>query len=221
MRVGFGGALKNLAAALAVAWLVGLALAPGAAAQMPAVKSSEAAKSPGALTAGELESLVGTLEDDAKRKEFLKTLKAILKARRDTAAAAQPAKGSSLLSGLSERAKKAASEIVDAAGMLLKAGALWSWIGEQWADPAQRDRWWEGLWKTLALLGLGLLAEMAVRLALRRPRRAVEARDGDAWPRSACCSSAPARCLICCRSPASRWPPTGPCPCSSRALRYG
>lgn len=185
MRIGFGGALKSLAAALALFWLAGLASAPGAvAAEAPAAKTGEAAKSPGALTAKELEALVGTLEDEAKRKEFLKTLKAILKTRRAAVAAgaAKPESGASFLSGLSERAKRAASEIVDAAGVLLKAGTLWTWIGAQWADPAKRDRWWEGLWKTLALLGLGLLAEMLVRLALRRPRRAVEAKDSDAWP---------------------------------------
>ena len=174
-----GKALKLLLAALAMSWLASLAAGPGvAAAEAPAAT----AKSSAALSASELEALVGTLEDEAKRREFLKTLKAILKARRAGAAAAKPETGPSFLSGLSERAKRAASEIVDAAGMLLKAGTLWTWIGAQWDDPRQRERWWEGLWKTLALLGLGLIAEMAVRLALRRPRRAVEAKDSDAWP---------------------------------------
>ncbi|MCZ6861274.1 MAG: mechanosensitive ion channel, partial [Alphaproteobacteria bacterium] len=183
MRVRFGGALKLLTAALVLFWLAGpLATPRVAAAEAPTAKSSEAAKSPGALTARELGALVETLEDEAKRKEFLRTLKAILEARRAAGAAAKPESGSSFLSGLSERAKKAAAEIVDAAGVLLKAGAMWTWIGTQWDDPIKRDRWWEGLWKTLVILGLGLLTEMLARLALRRPRRAVEAKDSDAWP---------------------------------------
>lgn len=179
MRAHTGNALKLLLAALAMVWLAGLAVAPGAAA---AEAPAASAKSSTALTPSELEALVKTLEDDAKRREFLNTLKAILQARRASAGAAKPEFGAGFLSGLSERARRAAGEIVDAAGVLLKAGTLWTWVGTQWADPLKRDRWWEGLWKTLALLGLGLLAEMLVRLALRRPRRAVEAKSSDAWP---------------------------------------
>ena len=184
MKVRFGQTVRILAASLALYWLAGLAFAPvTAAAEAPIAKAGEDSKSPAALTTKELEDLVKTLEDDAKRKDFLDTLKAILEARRAAAGiAAKKETGSSFLSGLSERAKEAAAEIVDAAGILLKAGTFWTWIGTQWADPLKRDRWWEGLWKTLLLLGFGLAAEILVRLALRRPRRAVEARDTDTWP---------------------------------------
>ncbi len=59
MRVRFGGTLKLLTAALALFWLAGLAATPDvAAAEAPTAKSSEAAKSPGALTARELGALV-------------------------------------------------------------------------------------------------------------------------------------------------------------------
>ena len=127
--------MKILALVLAGLWLAGLVAAPAAsAAEAPGAKTAKSASPAGGLSSQELEDLVGTLEDEAKRKEFLKTLKAVLQAR-SASAADKPRIASSLLSGLSERAKTAAGEVVDAAAVLLKAGALWHWIGTQWNDP--------------------------------------------------------------------------------------
>ena len=55
---------------------------------------------------------------------------------------------------------------------------------DRYADPGplKRDKWIAGLWKTLLVLALAMLVEFLLRLLLRRPRAAVEAKDTDAWP---------------------------------------
>lgn len=134
---------------------------------------------PPALAIKDAEALVKTLENDAERKKFVQTLKDLIAAQKATQ---KKDEGPSFLALMAERVETISSQILAATRVVADAPLVWSWIQRQANDPRLRDLWVEGLWKTIFVLLIGLLAELLAWLLLRRPRRAVEAKTTDALP---------------------------------------
>lgn len=190
MRAGWARRVAVLAALLAgliAVGALGLGGASQAYAQASGTQAGTDAQKPTAkpattLSTKELDDLVKTLEDKDKRDAFVKTLKGLLEARRAAEAGKKEPQASGLVATLSARASKAADGLFAAASALLDVSRIWTWIDTQVQDPLKRDKWISGIWKTLLVIALAMLVEFLLRLLLRRPRAAVEAKDSDAWP---------------------------------------
>ena len=133
--------------------------------------------------AGELETLVETLEDDGRRSALLRDLKSLVAAQRRAADAAPAVEGGArLLDALSERVGAVSQQLVIAASVILDlpAAAARLWAGM--LDPVLRDRWLSILSKIALVLVAGIAAEWVVRRMLARPVGAIEGRaDDDVW----------------------------------------
>ena len=148
---------------------------------LPAFAETPAAPATGgtAATASvkDLEALVSTIEDEARRKELVAQLKALIAAQKGMAATQTDNTGlSGLLATLSERVRMASADLVETATLVLNLPALWRWASYTAADPEARERGLVGFGELVAVLGLGALAGWLVALALGRPRRALDAR---------------------------------------------
>ena len=119
------------------------------------------------LSAGDVDALIGTLEDADARARLVGQLKA-LKAGAETAT--PPAEqrqsrfGGRIVETLSDRIDRISEELVSGATIILEAPRLLDWAERQVSVPENRRIWVEVLWKVLAVLAAGLIAEWAVRL---------------------------------------------------------
>jgi small-conductance mechanosensitive channel len=154
-----------LGALLVVAALAGPVLAQ--APSPPQVQGSSA----------ELEALSATLRDEAKRAEFLKSLDALIAARRATETPARPARP-----GLSDRVAQAVSERVGALAsrmtavlsVLRDAPRLVPWLESQVMVPAKRDRLIGLVWRFLVIVGIGMAVQFGFRKLTDGARRNLE-----------------------------------------------
>ncbi len=169
--------------AILLLFLSPLAAAPASAQTTPgtpsAIQPKTAAKEP-AISVKQAEELVKSLENEAERKQFLQTLKNLIAAQK--AMQKKETEGPGFLERMTERVEAISSQILAATQVVTHAPRLWAWLKRQADDPRLRDRWLEGLWKTVLALIAGLIAELLARLLLRRPRRSVEAKDTDTLP---------------------------------------
>jgi small conductance mechanosensitive channel len=173
-------ARRGASGALARGLLLALALVLASPA-VPALAETPAAPATGAddtaVTVKDLEALVSTIEDEGKRKALVAQLKALIAAQKGQPATATETTGlSGALATLSERVRMASADLVETATLILNLPALWRWASYTAADPAARARGLAGFAEIVAVLGLGALAGWLVALALRRPRRALDAR---------------------------------------------
>jgi len=172
------GLARSLIIFLLLVFAVGAA---PAAAQTPALDAARAATETapaiGTASEAELRALVGTLQDEAARGKLIAQLNALIAARAAVEKPAAPSgAGWRIMAALSERIDEISTAIVAAARVLVDAPALIGWLGSQWRDSAARALWIETVWKVALALAIGLLGEWIGRLALGRPRRALEAR---------------------------------------------
>ncbi len=175
--------MKGLARSLIAILL--LVLAVGAipvAAQTPALDAAraatETAPAVGSASEAELRALVETLQDEAARGKLVAQLNALIAARAAVEKPPAPSgAGARIMTALSERIDEISTAIVAGARVLLDAPALIGWLATQWRDSAARALWIGTIWKVALVLAIGLLGEWIVRLALGRPRRALEARE--------------------------------------------
>lgn len=178
--------MNRAARALIVA--LALVVAAPAAAQTPmldAVKAATEIPAPSQASEAELGALVKTLQDDAARAKLIAQLNALIAVRRAAGTRAEPAgAGARVMAALSQRIDEISGAVVAAARVLVDAPKLADWLQGQFQDPASRALWTETIWKVALALALGLFGEWLVRLALARPRRALESREaGSMWLR--------------------------------------
>ena len=136
---------------------------PGLAAAPPATTSSAASDS-------DLQTLIGTLEDETRRAELISRLKALSVAVPSTTPV-----DAGLLSDVLDTVNSEIEERVDRLGEALVGLAssaeqlpvLVSWIRLQLTDPVSRQFWWS-IGQQVGLAGIaGLLASLLVRRLLR------------------------------------------------------
>jgi len=140
----------------------------------PAAVATSSATSP------ELEALLRVLQDDARRAELIRALRA---ASPEAAAEAPPAAastepallapntlGAQLLQGASQRLAAFSDQLVATVQAIADLPAVLGWLTSLARDPITQSRVLDASWKLLLVLGLGLLAEWGAMQALRRPR---------------------------------------------------
>lgn len=152
----------------------------GASAPALAQKADAPAATP-ALSPDQAKAALDTLQDDAKRKEMIETLKAIATAA--PAPAEKPAipldadsLGAQLLLTISTQLGDLAQGISNAARSVTRFPALWHWLQRSANDPATYQFLFDIAWKLVVVFGGALAAEWLMVWALRRPQAALEAR---------------------------------------------
>ena len=159
-----------------VAWLFVFVISAGLA---PAVaQSAEQAVSPESL-----EKLVETLEDKDRRETMLRDLRALIAAQRGTAAEEEaPGLGTRILAALTQRVGAVSEQLVVAAAVVFDLPAGLAALRDGLSDSETRGHWFDLLGRLVLVIAAGVAAEFLARLALRRPRAAIEARaDDDFW----------------------------------------
>lgn len=146
--------------------------------------AAEPAKTPTAAETKDLERLVNTLEDPAKRDAFVADLKTLIAAQKSEKETDKKPAGSVILQTLSAKVQSAGEELAAAAASLIDLPQLFETLRQGAADPATRSLWLTVLFKLAAILAAGLAGEWLALLALRRPRAAIETQETeDFWVR--------------------------------------
>ena len=130
------------------------------------------------ITAPQIESLITTLEDDERRGRLVGDLRVLLDAA-NAQTESPPTAATGVLDDLSQRVGRISQNIVAAAAAVLDAPAILSWTRAMFGDPARRNKFFAVIAHIAGFLLAGLVAEGALRLALRGPRGRVEARSED------------------------------------------
>lgn len=134
-----------------------------------------------AITTGELQQFVKTLQNDQDRTKLIQALQALITAREAMAAKARPRPvPTNFAERLTDRFEDIGTDLVDVAGMIAKAPRLAGWIGTQLRSPETRNAWVEALLELIVIFGLGAVAGFATGRALRPLRaRFAERRERD------------------------------------------
>ena len=160
--------------------------------QAPAPAAAPAASS---AASPELEALLRVLQDDARRAELIRALRAAapeMAAEAPPAANAEPALlapntlGAQLLQGASQRLAGFSDQLVATVQAIADLPAVLGWLTSLAQDPITQSRVLDASWKLLLVLGLGLLAEWGAVQALRRPRERLDAHappENTGWAR--------------------------------------
>ena len=170
--------------ALALAALALCMAAPQAGAQtvVPVPKStpSEDQSAPPAATREDLQNMLETLRDPAKRDELAKQIETMLEVQQPEAPPPEEQGiGARMLSALSTGFQQFGEFMEKVARSFGATGNLLTWLEIQGSDQQLRAKWVE-IGKDLALsLGAGALAAYAVGFAVKSGRRRLAARAGD------------------------------------------
>ena len=131
-------------------------------------------------SAAEVDGLITTLEDPAKRDALLAQLKA-LKAV-DKPAAEPETIGSRALDTLSDRIDLFSQQVAAASRAVIDAPHAIRWLNQQVADPAKRDAWGLLALHLAGIIGGGYAARFAMIWLLSRPRAGLGARAPGGLP---------------------------------------
>jgi small-conductance mechanosensitive channel len=134
------------------------------------------------LSPDQAKAALDTLQDDAKRKEMIDTLRAIA-----TATPAPPEKkpaipldadslGAQLLVTISDQLGDITREVSSAVQSVTRFPALWYWLQRSANDPATYHLLFDIAWKLVVVFGGALAAEWLIVWLLRKPQAALEAR---------------------------------------------
>jgi small conductance mechanosensitive channel len=150
--------------------------AAGAARAQPSSAAPSAA--PAAVSAADLQHLVGTLQNESDRKKLIAELQALIAAQRGLAPKEAEKPPATILEGLSQQLDTISGEILAAAGVVVDAPWLLFWLKQQVNSQAARDLWLDVGLKLAIIFGLAFLAEWLVRRLLRRPAARLAACSG-------------------------------------------
>ena len=128
------------------------------------------------LTPEQAKDALATLQDDAKRKEMIETLRAIANATPPPVPENKPAipltadsLGAQLLLTISNQFTETAHEIALAAQSVTRFSALWHWIRNSANDPATYQLLLDITWKLIVVFGGALASEWLAVWLFRRP----------------------------------------------------
>lgn len=141
--------------------------------------AAEPEKAPAQTQTKDLERLVNTLEDPAKRDTFITDLKSLIAAQKKTGEAKDEPVGSQLLQTLSEKVEAAGQKLAEAAAALIDLPDLAANLRTAVSQAETRTLWLSVLLKLIAILAAGMAGEWLAKLALRRPRSAIETKNTD------------------------------------------
>lgn len=129
----------------------------------------------GAATApntSDLNHLVDTLQDDTRRAELIRQIKALIAVQQAAAAPPSPtAQAAGLVAEVTSHFRAMIVELTAAEGAIIGAPVLWSWFQAGIADPATRQFWLTVTEKLAVIFAAALAADWLVRGCLARFRR--------------------------------------------------
>jgi small conductance mechanosensitive channel len=132
------------------------------------------------VSAGELEALAATIEDEAERKALVARIRALVAVHKGPAEAKPPESlGARFIATLSTKIKETSGEVMAGVDTLTDLPAMGAWLSKQVSEAEARDRWLTMLFGLAVVLALGLVGEYMARLLLIHPRRTLEGRDAD------------------------------------------
>lgn len=161
-----------LLAAVAAVFL--LAALGGARAQTPAPQQPPP---PASVSVEELDRLVKTLESEPERKKLVEQLKGLIETQRGVPAE-EPGLGEVVIKALSDGVGRMTDTLTEIGEALFNVRRVGDWLQQSFADSTSREAALSGLWRVLAVLALGTLAQILVRLLLRRARLVLTKRQG-------------------------------------------
>ena len=141
--------------------------------RLPGLAAAPATTAPAVTSDSDVQSLIGTLEDDTRRAELIARLKAL-------GAVGPPPSDAGLLTQaldsineeIEERVDRLGEALVGLASSVQQLPVLASWIRLQLTEPVSRQFWWS-IGQQVGVAGIaGFLASLLVRLLLRRWRDA-------------------------------------------------
>jgi len=174
--------LAAMMAGIAILLAVLLAGHPAAAQPMQANRLATATTTPppAETTVKELEALAATLEDEAKRKELLAGIHALIAVKKSKREKEKTeSSGARLIAILSDKARDTGRMVGVAVRSLGDFPALVDWFTEQATKEKSRRRWLWLFLKLAVVLAAGIMAEKISATLLAKPRRAVEGREAD------------------------------------------
>ena len=157
--------------------------------QKQASAGKEVGEQPAALEAAgikgaEVDNLITTLENPAAREKLVQQLKALKEVGAVDAAEPVSRFGGRIVEMLSKKIDAVSGELVGGAELLLDAPRIAIWLERQVSVPENRNRWLEVLWRVIAILFAGFIAEWIVRRLLARTRSTIEGQERDSlWLR--------------------------------------
>lgn len=160
-----------MAAVAAVFLLASLSIAR---AQTPAPQKPPPAAG---VSVEELDRLVKTLESEPERKKLVEQLKGLIAAQRG-APAEEPGLGEVVITALSDGVGRMTDTLTEIGAAVFSVRRVGDWLEQSFANSASREAALSGLWRVLAVLALGTLAQILVRLLLRRARLVLTRRQG-------------------------------------------
>ncbi len=166
--------------ALAVLLML-LAWLPYASAETPQPAASPPPP-PAALTPAQAQSVLDVLKNDAKRAAFTAVLENMVRAIPPPPAPptavqiAENGLGAHLLVQLSDSVTEMTAQVTAAVAAVNDAPLLWYWVTDVAHDPHELRRLMHASWRLVVVFAVALAGERLVGRALRRPRRALEAR---------------------------------------------
>ena len=177
--------LPELVALLAVIFCV-TAISPACAQAPTAAPSVAGANAQPTVTPAEAGQALDVLQDASRRDALIQTLQTIAKTSTpQPSPPLTPSVAPPLVSDgfTAETLLQASTEIEELSGQIAesvrattKFPIFWRWLVNTATDPQARDLLFGFLWRLAAVAGLALLTEYLVRLALRGPFAALEAR---------------------------------------------
>ena len=161
-----------------VLFVIAFSLVTIMAAPSPAMAQAADSGSTTSVSVSDLEALVDTIQDEAKRKELVTQLRGLIEAAKGTEAQKpDESLGPQLITTLSAMASQTSRELVNAANRLSDIPVFVQWVENQVMDPAARNTWLEALAKLALIIAVGFVAEYLVRKLLTGLRRNVENRE--------------------------------------------
>ncbi len=171
--IAHGGAITAVRQILLLVALIFLPTIPAAAQNLavPSVTSPET-----------LEKFVETLEDKDQREQLVRDLKVLVEVQRGVAAEEPLGLGTRVLAELTHRVSAMSEQLVLAAAVVFDLPVALAALWERLGHSENRSKWIGILGRLVLVLAAGFVVEWLARMALRRPRIAIEARaDDDFW----------------------------------------
>lgn len=140
-----------------------------------------------AVDRAQVDSLIGTLENEPERAKLIGQLRLMLAAQQPETTAESPVGELSQLAidTLAVRINRFSVELWDALDFERAGRRINNWAQRIAFDPVMRSQLLETLIRLIAVFGAALLVEAIVRLLLTKPRKTLETRvPGNAWSKA-------------------------------------
>lgn len=139
------------------------------------------ASSPDTASTGEMERLLDTLKDDAKRDAFIADLEAMVSAQRQLDEETEKSFGVLILAGVSERMDAIGTDLANLARDIGNIPALLASAQSFFADTENRGVWLILIAELVLILLAGIAAERLARRLLRRFHASIEEQEPETY----------------------------------------